>query len=657
MATVFDLPRHDPLRLASYVRKYGGSFWTQAAAGITYNTVIVAGPILLGKVLDAAATLQREGVTPHRVRTLLFFASAFVLVTLFFQYARYLKRWHLWTMANSIACDMRAGILSRVLLYPMARAEQESVGDLMSRTVGDVDQVTNTMRQVINETWDTWLLMISYFAVLLYYDWRITLICSIPIPLSILAAESVRHPLYRLSMNARAAAAVVTSHVQKTLSGLPILRLFGREGVETERLKDYSRTQMKWNIKTTLLQTAMMPVYATLASLGIIGVILMGGGRVVDGTWTIGTFAAYLTMFTLMATRTWVAARVFNQFHAASASWKRIKDKLGEDGQEAAQAGAARRLGPEQAKAGNPAATPQASLHNSQHDDSVPIPSSERLGESGTRTTPHLNPLPQGERRQADGLLRESPLIQVNGLSFSFPGAKTPALHDISFTIGEGDFVGVTGPVGCGKSALALALTGLYPYSGEVLIGGRALSALSATERVSTFAYAGEDAFLFSASIRENVTFQQDGLIAQEAQRLEAALYIAALSDDMPLFPQGLDTLVGERGVRLSGGQRQRLALARAIFPGNPVLILDDPFSAVDIGTEQRMVERIKKDLKGATILVFSHRLAAFTDADSVLVLDRGRLIEQGDHKALMAAGGMYQKIYSAQTWMESEKR
>jgi ATP-binding cassette subfamily B multidrug efflux pump len=534
------------------------------------------------------------------VRSLLLLVISFGLVTVFFQYGRYVKRWYLRVMTNRMASDMRAGLLSRVLKYPMSSIERESVGDLMSRTVGDVDQINSTVQETINEGWDTGLLMISYFVVLLWYDWRITLLAAIPIPFAILVAELVRHPVYRYALNSRKAASIVVSHVQRTLGGLSILRLFGREDVEAERLKDFSRNQMRWDVRTGLLQNAMMPIYAALASLGIIWVIVAGGKRVVGGTWTVGTFVAYLSMFGLMAARTQVAARIFNQFHAASASWDRIKNKLGES-----------ESVPESAAAGATVASPSRAM------------------------APEL--------------------IQVKDLSFSYPGSDHKELLGVNFTVKTGDFVGITGPVGSGKSALATVLTGLYPYSGDILINGHSLQTLSHDERARTFAYAGEDAFLFSASIAQNITFHETAASEGDKERLANAVHTAALSDDMTLFPQGLDTIVGERGARLSGGQRQRVALARAIFSGNPILILDDPFSAVDIGTEQKMIERIRGSLKGTTVLVFSHRLAAFTGADQVLVLDRGKVIEQGDHKRLMASGGMYQKIYSAQTWMEGE--
>ncbi|MTI56693.1 ABC transporter ATP-binding protein [Geosporobacter ferrireducens] len=592
----FQLPEENPLRIKSYLKKYKKQFIIQAVAGILYNTVIVAGPILLGKALDAAGTLEKHGVSRENIRRLVMYCLLFVGITIFFQYARYVKRWYLRDMSNRIACDMRAGILSKTLEQSMTRLDRESVGDLMSRTVGDVEQVVSTMQSTINEAWDTWLLMISYYAVLLYYDPMITLVCSIPIPIAIYAAEAVRHPLYRFSTNSRKSASVVSSHLQKTLNGLTTLRLFGREDIENERLKAYSRDQMHWNIKTSLLQTGMMPVYSTLASLGVIGVIGLGGNQVISGRWSLGQFTAFLMMFIAMSTRTWVAARVFNQFHTAKASWDRIKEKL------------------------------NAAVLN------------EEI--SVTR-----------EKEQID-----VPDIKIENMDFKYTNNTQNVLKNISFTGKKGMMVGITGPVGAGKSALATVLTGLYPYEGSIKIFGRELSDLDSRERKAMIAYSGQDAFLFSSSIEENIAFKVLDEDSPEYERLQKILYITALSDDIELFPNGIQTVVGEKGIRISGGQKQRISIARALYADTPVIILDDPFSAVDIGTEQRMIERMRQELKDKTIFLFSHRLEIFKHIDQILVLDQGRLLEQGDHCTLMQADGIYQKIFNAQKWMEGEK-
>ena len=605
MTRTFALPEQ-PFRLMSYIRRYWAKFWIQAAGGILYNTVIVAGPIFLGLMIDAATALEQQGYSLERMRRLTWYAVLFVLATLFFQSARYVKRWWLRDMFNRVANDLRAGLLSAVLDRPMARVERESVGDLMARTVGDVNQVVDTVQYTINETWDTWLLMVAYFIVLLIYNPWITLLCSLPIPLALYVAETLRHPMYRFSLNARKAASQVSSHLQRTLNGISILRLFGRERAENERLEAFSIAETRWNIKTSLLQTGIMPVYASLASLGLVGVIVLGGQQVVAGQWTLGRFTAYLAMFMAMATRTRVAANVINRFHAAQAAWDRLKEKMSQD-------------------------VPEATAH----------PTSPAQSRETT---------PLGDRVQ----------IEARDLSFRFPGSAHDVLHGVTFAAPPGALVAVTGPVGSGKSALATVLTGLYEYGGSILANGRELRDLSAAERVRAVAYSGQDSFIFSASIAQNITLQPAGTVPDDDPRLQQALHIAALTEDQALFPDGLATVVGERGARVSGGQRQRIALARAIYAGSPLLVLDDPFSAVDIGTERRMVERLRRELTGnaaspRTLFIFSHRLTAFTLADLVLVLNGGRVVEQGTHDALMSAGGIYARIFSAQDWLEHE--
>jgi ABC-type multidrug transport system fused ATPase/permease subunit len=594
----YALPKDAPLSLIAYIRRHRGLFWIEAAGGIIYNTVIVAGPIVIGRAVDAAAAVYVDPAAAA-VSRLAWLCAVLVMLTGFFQYARYIKRKYIRDMAFRIRADMRAGLLGRTLDRPLASLERESVGDLISRTIGDVEQVVSTVETTINEAWDTWLLMLSYLVVLLVYSPRITLICAVPIPFALWVAESARHPLYRYSVRTRQAASQVTAHLHSSLNNIVLLRLFGREAAEQERLAVHARDQMGWSIKTALLQTGMMPVYAALASVGVVGVIGLGGQAVANGGWSVGTFTAYLAMFLAMSRRTWVAARVFNRWHAARASWDRIREKLTADHVASVEA--------------------------------APAPSEETV-----------RPLaPTGS-------------LQVAGMSFSYPGGESPVLRHLDFEVPLGSVVGVTGPVASGKSALASVLTGLYPYDGSITVGGLELRALEADDRRQLIAYAGQDAFLFSGSIADNITFGRPGPVDQQA--LDRALNIAAVSDDLALFADGIATRIGERGVRVSGGQRQRIALARALYAARPILILDDPFSAVDIGTERRIVERMRDQVTGSTVFVFSHRLNTFTLADRILVLDRGRLAESGTHRELMLHGGIYQRIFEAQTWLEDDK-
>ena len=569
-------PPENKDKISSYIKKHKKQFLITAISGTFFNSAIVLGPIFQGKLLDTA-------VNAASINYILKAALEFVGVTLAFQIARFFKRYYVRDMANRMSGDMRIGIMESILNTDLNILEKGKTGDMMSTTIGDVDIVVEAVRKSITELWDTGVLMAAYWIALMYYDVKITLIASIPIPLVILLTQLMKKPVHSKSKEARGATSKSTIQIRKMISEVNILRLYGREGAETERLKERLSEQANKNVKVTILKNGLAPIYSALASVGIVVVIYLGGSKVISGSWTIGTFTAYIAMFTALAVRTTTAAKVFNIQQGAKASWDRV------------------------------------------------------LGLMNNESQASFNKVDSFKAKE----------ISVENLSFKYPTSDEYAIKDISFNIPSGKMVGITGSVGSGKSALALALTGLYDYEGEIFLDNVDLNDMKYEQKIAAITYMGHDSFLFSNSLKSNITWNDDN-----AERLDKALDIASLKKDIKSFEKGIDTEVGEKGTKVSGGQKQRIALARALYKDANIVILDDPFSAVDINTEAKVIENLRENVGNRIIFIFSHRLDTFKYMDMILVLDKGKIVERGTHDELISKEGIYSKIIDSQQFL-----
>ena len=504
-------------------------------------------------------------------------AAIFVSVVLGIQLMRGLKRYFVRLFANRTVVCMRKMLYNSLMARDVTAFSGVSAGDVMNRAVGDVDICVEGMRKVITEIFDTGVLMLCYLITMLGYDVKTTLVACIFVPVAMIVAEKMKKVVERYTKLSRTQSGAVS---ELTLSNAENALLYRVNSVTELRQAEYDRELSRLErraLRAGVVQNSMQPVYRAISLIGIFGVIVLGGKNAVDGIWSVGDFTAYVAIFLVLARKASSAAKLFNTYQMARVSWKRIR------------------------------------------------PSFEEYSQ-----TEKSEPLPEGNAE-----------LSCEKLGFGYFGAESTVFEDLSFSAKGGELIGVTGKVACGKTALGLALTGLYPYLGSTRLWGAELSGLSPSQRSRCISYMGHDPQLFSDTILENITLGDGGDISY-------VLSAVCFDEDLASMPEGVSTRVGAGGVRLSGGQRARIALARALYRPSRLLILDDPFSAVDMETEQKIIENLSKMRENRIILLISHRLAIFPQTDRVLFFGEDGIVSS-THGELLEANEDYASLWASQ--------
>jgi ATP-binding cassette subfamily B protein len=514
--------------------------------------------------------------------------------------------------------DIRADLYARLITLPPAFYHRHRTGDLMSRASNDVGTLRLLAGFGTVMLIGTALVFAGTLGAMLMIDPWLTLFAMAPFPALVVIAKRFNHDVDARSTAVQEQLGALSAKVQENLTGMVVVRAYTmeeREIAEFDRLNDEYQVR---NLALARTQSISWPLMGLVSGLGALIVLWLGGKAVVDGRITLGAFVAFNGYLAQLAWPTIALGWTLASIQRGLAAMQRVVEVLDS--------------GPAQ-----PAGLSADGVH-------APAGLSADGGSAGAISRP-----PQMKSRgsnQSPKLLSGGPL-EFRNLRFSYDPERQPALREVSFVVPAGSVVAVVGPTGSGKSTLGALLCRLYePPRGTVWIAGHDALDLPLGRLRRSVGYVPQESFLFSRPLRDNVRLADE---TASAERLETVARAAGLGDDLGALPAGWDTVVGERGLALSGGQRQRVALARALVADPPFLVLDDVLASVDAAKEWEITRSLRSAASGRTTLLMTHRLKAAAEADAIVVLDEGRVVERGRHPDLIAAGGLYARLWRVQ--------
>lgn len=578
-----------PDRVLSYFREEWKVLVVITVSGLIYNLGLLAGPWFEGKMTGCLVKILNGN---QFFADMLVLVAGYVTAITMVQVSRYIKRFYVRRFANNVNRRMKEILYGSLVRKSRAELEEEGEGNVMTKAILDVDDCVEGMRKFTTEIFDTGVALAGYVGMLLWYDWRLALLCLIFPPISYYTAEKMKKMVQRTGAAYKVQSGALSAATLDRVHNAVTYRVFGmehgRQSAYEENLEAYEKAAVKANIWST----AMPPVYRMISMTGVLFILYFGQKNVLGrgwSVWTIAAFTTFLSCFVKLSVKSSNAAKLFNAVHKAQVSWNRIKPLLTGDAAEE---------------------------------------SHQTWSDVTRKNTLDLHRID----------------LEVNGLSFRYPEGRE-ILHNISFSAHTGQMIGITGSVACGKSTLGKAFLCEYPYEGQILVNGQDLCEMKQEEQTAVIGYLGHDPELFFDSVENNI------LLGESADPMEL-LQKVCMKEEVEEMDEGIRTRIGNGGVRLSGGQAERLAIARTLCHKKPLIVLDDPFSALDKKTEEQIFANLKKDAKDSLVLLISHRLYLFPQMDQVIWMEDGHAAA-GTHEELLEQIQEYRKLYEAQV-MES---
>jgi len=485
-----------------------------------------------------------------------------------------------------LIADVRQQLFIQIIRLPIRFHDANSSGRLMARVISDVNEMANAIPSVLKDMFQQGLTFLALISVAFYQNWKLATVVLVVLPLSAYVLLRVGKRIRTLSNRGQESIGSMASVLKEAFSGIKIVKAYGQEEKEFERFSLMNKAIRRVKVKSAQASAFSSPMLEIIGVCGVSFIIWYGGGLVIAGEMKSGEFFSFLTAL-FMA------------------------------------------YGPVRKMSGANAAI-QRALAGGQRVFSVLDLESELSKDEGKKSLPTI-------QRQ----------LEFSNVSFTYEGAEEPSLTAINLTVRVGEVVALVGASGSGKTTLVSLVPRFYrPSDGKVMIDGVDIRLVDRSSLRRQIGIVSQETVLFDDLIRNNIAYGRTD--ATEEQIIEAARAAYAW-EFIERLPQGLDTFVGENGLRLSGGQRQRLAIARAILRDPPILILDEATSALDSESEQLVQQALANLMKARTTLVIAHRLSTVQHADRLVVMRRGRIEEIGTHDELLRKGGLYTRLYQTQ--------
>ncbi|KAA3611077.1 MAG: ABC transporter ATP-binding protein [Calditrichaeota bacterium] len=524
------------------------------------------------------------------INQLLKFAGLIIVFTALSGFFRFLMRRTVIVVSRLVENDLRNALFKKLQSLDRNWYQHNNTGDIMSRLTNDLNAIRAVLGPGVMYTVNLVTMFIFVTVMMFNISPLMTLIALLPVPVMGIVVNRIGAVIHKRYLAVQEQFARISTKAQENLSGMRIIKSYVLEDSELNHFNELNDDYIKKNMAHARVQAAFQPSMMLIVGIGSALILLFGGKLIISGVITLGDFVAFTLYMGMLIWPSIALGWVMGIFLQGTAAFKRLQG-----------------------------------IYNANVDI---------------------------EERDSQLLEKVDGKIQFMNLTFSYPQTDLNVLNDIQLDIHSGEIIAVVGRTGAGKSSLMHLLTREFDAPAKsVFVDGRDILDIELESLRAAIGYIPQDTFLFSETIRDNIAFGVNGASNEE---IEWAAKMAQIHDSILDLPDGYDTMLGERGINVSGGQKQRLAIARAILKQPRILLLDDALSAVDTITEEAILNNLREVMKGKTCLWVSHRISSIKGADKIIVLEQGKIEEQGTHEDLLLNNGLYANLYEKQKLEET---